>query len=334
MKTPPFVIGQWVSGSRFYGRSALLAALCAPTLERAWVVGLRRAGKTSLLKQLEHLAESGTAPVLPLFWDLQGVDGLCELGLSFADALLEGEETCARLGLDADEVTDEDAAASLAKLTAALAARGAGLLLLLDEAEEMVALERAAPGTAARLLASLAVPGARVVVASSPRLADLATMDPAAAFMEGFDGPFTVGPLAPEEARALLTLEQAPAGARPGFDAATVEALRTASGDHPMLLQMLGKRCFELGDAAAAIAHLEADRTLDHLFKVDLDLLTAAERELLAALARGTAFACDDPGAARLFALGLVTSNGSSRLDLPNQLLAGWLLRTTAAEPH
>lgn len=333
MNALPFVIGQWVSGSRFYGRAALLAALAPAGPHRAWVVGLRRAGKTSLLKQLEHLALAGPAPVLPLFWDLQGVDGPRELALSFADALLEAEEQLAPLGLCPAELAEGEVFGALATLASALARRGGELLLLLDEAEELVALERTAPGTVDRLWQALAAPSARLVLASSPRLAELAASDPAAAWLAELEGPFLLGPLAPAEARALLRQDQSPPSARPGFEAAAIEALRSACGDHPMLLQMLGKRCSELGDAARAIAALEAERTVDHLFAVDVALLAAPERELLAELARGAAAPADDPRAPRLLALGLL--RGGARLALASRLFAAWLARwAPAAEPQ
>lgn len=347
MSAIPFVIGQWVSGERFYGRCELLARLGgsgasgASGAGRSWVVGLRRTGKTSLLKQLERLAAGSPRPVLPLLWDLQGVDGPRELALSLADALLEAEEPLERWEIHRDELNPgelelDDAASGLGRLAAALARRGAELLLLLDEAEELVAVERGSPGTAAGLWQALAPEsapesgaqtGVRIVLASSPRLEERSETDPAATWVRSFGDPIYLGPLTPDAARALVRQDQLPSSARPTFDTATVEALCQAGGGHPMLLQMLAKRCFELGDAERAIAQLEADRTVDHLFTVDLELLTAAERERLRALARGTALAAGAPHTARLCALGWLMSTPEGMLRFASRLLASWFAR-------
>lgn len=165
----PFVIGQWVRGPRFYGRRRLVETLLGGGWH--WIAGLRRIGKTSLLKQLEQQTETGAAPIVPLFWDLQGVDGVDELGLTFADALLDAEELLDRAGIVLEELEDPDLFAAFAKLAAALERRDAELLLLVDEAEELVPLDRTVPGVMARLWRTLQEAGrVRVVLASSPRL--------------------------------------------------------------------------------------------------------------------------------------------------------------------
>ncbi|MGB6361252.1 MAG: hypothetical protein WBG64_01150, partial [Thermoanaerobaculia bacterium] len=66
----PYVVGQWVRGNRFYGRAAQLAEILEGPRDSFWLLGTRRVGKTSLLKQLEQLAvESPERGYLPLFWD-------------------------------------------------------------------------------------------------------------------------------------------------------------------------------------------------------------------------------------------------------------------------
>jgi hypothetical protein len=101
-----------------------------------------------------------------------------------------------------------------------------------------------------------------------------------------------------------------------------------AGGNHPMLLQLLGRRCLELGSAAAAIEGVAAERTLDHLFAVDLDLLAPGERAALRAAARDggrVALELADPSLQRLRALGLLREDGEGRLELTSRLLSDWL---------
>lgn len=353
MTAVPWVIGQWVRGPLFYGREAEIAALQGALragARRLWVAGLRRVGKTSLLRQIELLAlaalddRGGGRPLLPLFWDLEGADRAAELAGSFADALLDAEESLARLGIAVREVEDGDLFAVFARLHRALERRGAELLLLCDEADQLAPLARAEPELVRALWPAAAGGAGRVLIASSVRLADLAAADlandggTAAAAVEGFGAPHLLGCLTAGEARSLLRQERLPAAARPGFDGATVEAIRGHCGDHPMLLQLAGRRVQESGELDAALAALAADRAVERLFAVDFELLTAAERAALEAIAEGEcAGAADpaDPGLRRLLALGLVERSvlprsrgaGGRRLGIRGRLLAAWLRR-------
>ena len=88
----PYVVGQWVRGERFYGREAQIAEILGGPRNWIWLLGTRRVGKTSLLKQLEHLTAGGGQGFFPLFWDFQGADDRQGLTLDFHDALLDAEE--------------------------------------------------------------------------------------------------------------------------------------------------------------------------------------------------------------------------------------------------
>jgi hypothetical protein len=343
------VVGQWVRGERFYGREAEIAALLpleetpggpsAPG-RRLWVAGLRRIGKTSLLRQLELLALEGRRPVLPLLWDLEGIDGAGDLAPAFADALLDAADAVVRLGVPRAEIEaglDSDPCAGLERLHRALAGRGAELLLLCDEADRLAGLARSDPELVRRLWRAAAGASGRVVLASSVRLADLAAGDGgAAACVEGFGEPLLLGAMTPAEARELVRQSRLPPEARPAFDDATVEAIRERCGDHPMLLQLAGRRRQETGDLDQALRLVAAERTVDHLFEVDLALLTETERRALRAIARaerdgGAGAEEGEQALERLLALGLLrrTAPGGAGggLAIRNRLLAAWLLR-------
>ena len=69
----PFIAGSWVRGDDFFGRGELLRELLEGERHSLWVLGGRRLGKTSLLKELEHrVQKSRETPFVPLYWDLQG----------------------------------------------------------------------------------------------------------------------------------------------------------------------------------------------------------------------------------------------------------------------
>ena len=76
---PPsaFVVGQWVRGAKFYGRRALLDEILEGPRNSIWLLGTRRIGKTSMLKQLEFLtADPEKSGFCPIFWDFQGAEDL------------------------------------------------------------------------------------------------------------------------------------------------------------------------------------------------------------------------------------------------------------------
>ena len=304
----PFVIGQWVCGPRFYGRDAEIAQILGSPERWQWIAGLRRIGKTSLLKQLDHLAAKD-GKILPLFWDLQGVGSREDLALTFTDALLDAEEIMAKQGIALDEIEDEDLFASLEKLAQALRLRKKELLLLVDEADELRLLD---PGLIANLWQAVAAfDAARVLLASSPLLF----------LAEPFTAPRYLGVLTDPEARALLRQTQLPAEARPRFDEAGIERLCAHCGNHPMLLQIAAKRWHELGDLDEALRQIAADRAVQHLLAVDFDLLTKAEQETLRSIARGEG----SGGAGRLIELGLVRCDGAGGWGIPNRFLEAWL---------
>ena len=70
----PYITGPYVAGRRHYGRHGLPDHLLHGEANADRVIGNRRIGKTSLLRQLEALAlvgETGERRYLPIFWDMQ-----------------------------------------------------------------------------------------------------------------------------------------------------------------------------------------------------------------------------------------------------------------------
>ena len=50
-----FIFNRWVRGDDFFGRRQLLQAIRGRRYKPTWVLGNRRVGKTSLLRQIEWL---------------------------------------------------------------------------------------------------------------------------------------------------------------------------------------------------------------------------------------------------------------------------------------
>jgi hypothetical protein len=332
-----YAAGQWVCGERFCGREALLGEVLAGQRNGIWLLGSRAIGKTSTLKQLEHLTDRDrTGALVPLFWDLQGCEQPADLDAGFAGALADAEERLLACGVATAELAAAGFLAALGRLRRSLRGAGRTLLLLVDEAEELIALERRSPSLLRKLRSALlAHEGVRTVLAASSRLWQLAEGDgDTSPFLHGFAPPLYLGPLDDEAARRLVRRGDgagAPTGGRDDVDVA--ELLRRA-GNHPYLLQLLCTRLLETGDLESAAAQVAADAGVRHLFAVDEALLSPLERRLAARIAAAVTVSLplDDPAASpadvatallHLERLGVVRSDGTA-LVIAGTLLADW----------
>lgn len=328
----PYVVGQWVRGDRFYGRRALLREALESSRDRLWIVGMRRVGKTSLLRQIERLAgETPTGSAVPVVWDLQGSDEADELDLGFHDALLDVESRLTEAGVAPPP--PGPAPETIAGLAGALRERGRRLLLLCDETEDLFGLLRREPDLAGPLEHALTASGARVVLASSVRLADSAGNGPGAALLAAFGSPSWLGPFDAGDSRALLIQENLSAERRPELPEVAVELLASRCGGHPFLLQLAAKRTLETGDAAEACERLSRDPTVALLCDVDLGLLESTDHELLAGLAAGVATGppLSPERLARLRGLGLVRDGADGRPGPGNWFLGRHLAAQTTS---
>ena len=345
--TVPFVVGQWVRGEGFYGRAAVIEEVLGGNRNWLWLLGTRRIGKTSLLKQLEHLAvRSPDVGFLPLFWDLQGADRPEELHLDFADALLDAEERLEQVGIDVADVRADDCFDSLNRLRRKLLSKDLRLLLLCDEVEELIQLNRQDASILRKLRRALhSRDGIRSVLASRSRLWQLAETDEdTSPFLDGFTPPLTVGTLDDEDARQLIRQTQLPATSRPGFSDDEVDRIRRQCGNHPYQIQLLCRRALDRGDLDQAIEEVAHDRAVSFFFAVDFELVGDTERTILRFLA-------DQPEASQtdicrqvgdssdtvttalsaLHELGLVARDDSGRNEIASAFLRRWLEEGAAA---
>lgn len=328
----PFAVGGWVRGERFYGREAQIAEVLDGPRDALWVVGTRAVGKTSLLRQLEHLtAGAPERGYVPLVLDLEGVEDAAELEHDLADALLDAAGRFAAAGITPEEVPAGDFFTSLGRLRRLVGARGRKLLLLCDEAEELVRLRERSPAVLRKLRRALqSREGVRTVLAASRRLWALAEPDgDTSPFLHGFAPPVYLGPLTDDEARDLLRRARLGPGGRPSLDEEAVAQVLLACGNHPFQLQALAARVLECGDVATAVAELEDDPGLGRLFEVDVSLLDDTERDLLRRLAAGDAAVARTPGAAgrvlELERLGLLRRGNDGSVAIASRFLERWL---------
>ncbi|MCP3964702.1 MAG: protein kinase [bacterium] len=337
----PFVVGQWVRGERFYGRGEQLSEILDGPRNWLWLLGTRRVGKTSLLKQLEHLtASSPERGYFPLFWDFQGSEDPEELHFDFADGLLDAEERLDEIGIGIDQVEADDLFVSLGRLRRKLRSRHLKLLLLCDEVEQLIRLNEKAPALLRKLRRAMqSREDIRSVLASSIRLWALAEQrDDTSPFLSGFTPPLYIRTLGDDEARALIRQTQLPESSRPTFDDAAVELIRERCDNHPYLVQLVCKRCLELDDLEEACDEVASDRMVSYFFAVDFEMLNETEREAIRVIARQKAATSKsiqkdlthDSGSLggslhRLEHLGFVRRDAERRFVLANYFFRRWL---------
>lgn len=346
MAPSPYVVGQWVRGERFYGRNALIDEAIAGNRDWVWVCGTRRIGKTSLLKQLEWITQRDLEKgFLPLFWDLQGSADADELRRSFDEAILDAEELLEERGIAMGEVQTPDLFDSISRLRRRVRAAGQRLLLLCDEVEELIVLNRTDPALLRKLRRALqSKDDLRTIMASTIRLWTLAEQGgETSPFLHGFTPPLYIQRLTDDEARALLNQVQAPAGKRPVIDSATAESIRRDCDNHPYLMQLVAKRFLEQEDLTAAIESVAADEMVSYFFSVDFDMLSPGEKNILRSLAARSPADSDSLARhlslertelvghlQRLERLGYLRRTEERRFELPSYFFQRWLAERPA----
>lgn len=281
----PYVTGPYVTGENHYGRHELIDFLLHGKGRAYWVVGNRRIGKTSLLRELERLALAGDR-VVPLVWDMQGCNSFAALGRYLADAVRDSAARFETLDLPEAAFQEEDALALLNVLRRQAMRAGRELLLLCDETEVLINIARQEPDAMQRLHALLTGgAGLRVVATSTHRiylLHDVCRDWPTSSFLAGFDMSRTLGSLDRASAEALITQAQAPADERVVAAPETVAAISEATNNHPLLIQMLCGRLFDDGTLRPVTDDdLRVDSALAGFFAYDFHQLTDADRRLM-----------------------------------------------------
>ena len=348
MAIQPFVVGQWVRGERFYGRRALVEEILDGHRNWLWLLGTRRIGKTSLLKQIEHLATEATdRRYFPVFWDFQGAEDHAELYAGFTDALLDAEVRLEALGIAPEDVETEDLFGSLSRLRRHLRSRNLRLLLLCDEVEELIKLHRADPSLLRKLRRAMqSTEDIRSVLASTIRLWDLADQrEDTSPFLHGFTPPLYIHGLADDESLELIRQTNLPATSRPDIDEVTGKSIRRHCDNHPYLLQLVSKRFCETGSLENAIEQVATDPMVNYFFSVDFEMLSSTERQVLRLIARrtsptsrtiqqGIGVKSDSLTGLlhRLIHLGYVHRNSQGGFDLANYFFRRWFCEQPESE--
>jgi hypothetical protein len=278
----PFIAGSWVRGDNFFGRAGILREITEGERDGLWVVGARRLGKTSLLKELEYRAlHNAQMDFVPLFWDLQGSGDVRGLADNLLGSVEDSESFRRATSVGVDDLEGLGVFDMLTTLLRRTVRSGWRLLLLVDEAEEFLTVARQDPSVLPRLRRILQKgPELRTVLTSTRRLAriDERTDFDTSPFLLGFIPPLYLTPLAPEEARALLL--------RGHFSEEETATVTQRTANHPFLLQLIASRLFESRDLGATLDQVAADEMVSNFFSVDFQTLDPIERQLVEEAAR------------------------------------------------
>jgi len=279
----PYVVGGWVRGHRHYGREGLIDHLLHSPVDAVWVIGNRRMGKTSLLRQLEWLTLTDETYV-PLFWDMQGCTTFDDLSAELVYAIEDVFERFQPLGVDPTELRRRDVPGILRILRRQARLAGRKVLLLCDETEALILAGQRDPQGLALLRAALQRgEGLRVILTSTKllsRLNDLCRDWATSPFLFGF-GLRNLFSLSPQAAEALIrqTQEKEPVKVAPEL----VQEIRRHTNDHPFLIQYLCQRLFQEEGYLRPIepTDLLPDVQLTSLFEIDYRHLCGGERAIL-----------------------------------------------------
>jgi DNA-binding winged helix-turn-helix (wHTH) protein len=337
----PYVVGQWVRGDRFYGRTTQIEEILGGPRNCIWLLGTRRIGKTSLLKQIEYIAEtSPDTGYVPVFWDFQGAETPEELHLNFADALLDADERLARIGISLEDVEADDLFVSIKQLRRHLRDRKLRLLLLCDEVEELIKLHEKDPSLLRKLRHVMqSGEDIRTVMASTIRLWALADQKvDTSPFLHGFTPPIYIARFSDEEATSLIGQTNLGENERPQLEDGVVEVIREHGDNHPYLVQLVCKRYLETGTLDEAIEQVATDRMVSYFFAVDFEMLSETEGDIVRIIARQSDVSSESlrdelslgPDALegtlrRLANLGFIRMDVEQGLALANYFFRRWL---------
>jgi hypothetical protein len=337
----PFIAGSWVRGENFFGREAILREILEGQRHAAWVAGARRLGKTSLLKELEYrVLQSPQTPYIPLYWDLQGSGDARGLADGLISSIEDSEAFRRGASVSVEDLESLSAPEMLATAIRRTVRSGWRLLLLVDEAEELLTVARTDPGMLPKLRRIMQKgPDVRTVLTSTKRLLriDERTDFATSPFLLGFTPPLFLTPLLADEARALL--------ARGKFSEEETSTIVERTACHPFLVQLIASRLFESKDLGATLDQVAADEMVSNFFSVDFQTLEGDERAILEEVARegprtrrevaqaiGRSDENAEPALYGLEKMGYL-AEADGRYRIGNWFFDRWLRRVTVARP-
>lgn len=360
MNSSPYVVSNWVEGPNFYGREELCTTLTSSHDRCIYLVGMRRIGKTSLLKRLASLLSP-----LGLYCDLmqtasqrgeQSILDETRLVRLLQRELVRQVDTRYQATKqqhgDPPHPDQDDQRERLRASRSVWERASSGLVPWLEEVswsweeldltatllwDEAEMLGRLPPTTLMGLRAVLQNSRSlRVIVCASKGLAALndywreAGVSP---FLFGFKTSYMS--VLTDQASEELIYQRGQVQIAPE----TVERIRAITGNHPFLLQTLCDRLYTRGTLREPHARdVLVDPMMADLFRIDVSYLSPGEQSILQSLARHsrlngeelqqhTSLAAEvlQSFTHGMLQLGYLRLHADGRWDVGNDFLAQWM---------
>lgn len=270
----PYLVGDPVDGPDFYGRDRIASEILEGRSRVVHLIGMRRIGKTSLMRRLESRAAS-------LFVNLQPVSGdMARLATNLNREVRRKREHLRWLPSNGEA---RDPFEILESIDEAAGHAGVTLYLLCDEAEGLIDFSEDALKRLKEFIWETSR-STRVVFASAKNLVELDDKCRAwktSPFLNNFPPPVFLGSLSDNEANALITLVQSrtPVQATPALRA----DICFLTANHPYLIQWLCFRLWQEGNKLRPLAKddRQPDSIMARRFQMDFDYLSDSERSIL-----------------------------------------------------
>ena len=266
-----FLTHRWVRGEHFWGRTQVLELLKRRLNKFTWILGNRRVGKTSLLRQIEHLCRLEDWGYTPLYLDFQGAGDEDGLKMAFLEAFDEQEDCAKALDLDLDDLESRTLSSFLYHIKRNLKRSDLNILFLIDEAEELVDISQTSPQVLSILRKFFHGDNKiSVFLTSSYVLHEVTEPSRTSQFIQEFLPPVPLFPFSEEETLAFLDSK--------GISGFEAESIYTTSMGNPYLVQNLGDKTLEKG-FDAAFEELLNSKFFKYFFESNFNCLPLALRE-------------------------------------------------------
>ncbi|MBI1879122.1 MAG: ATP-binding protein [Chloroflexi bacterium] len=274
----PYIVGDPVTGRNFYGREQELAELLHGEGKTSHVLGMRRIGKTSLLRRVAELVPS-------IYLDFQALVGRADLFARQVSRELKRQRK--RYDWLSEPGQADDGLIALEEAGGQAEEQAVTLFLLCDEAEGLLKFDESFLQRLRGLV--WGTTRLRTIFASAKNLSqldDLCRQWHTSPFLNNFPPPLYLAGL--DDVAAAALIRQAQTDASLAISDETVAAIKQHTGHHPYLIQWL---CHQLGEKsqspevwAVILADLQPTGQLVGRLQMDFDYLSDPERRILHAV--------------------------------------------------
>ena len=280
----PYTIGIPVIDDKFYNRQQIIEELIKFDETSYFLNGLRRIGKTSILKQLEHSLEL-SSNILPIYLSLDGHDNAIEMGKELHRAISNRlENTTLSAVFDCQD--DETFEGVLQQWINYCRQNNQKSMLLVDECEVFHYLDDRDVISLYNLLINHTQTVKVIIAGTRNFFNDI--RPPFINFSDFFKKKY-VGHFAQSDIISLIRQSKS-ARSKITISNKTIKIITENCGGHPYLLQLACSRLYEGGNKRMNdvddISTFAIDQGLHNFFGIDYNSLNEKQQEILKCLTK------------------------------------------------